>query len=146
MKPIGPLTSVHRTAPRGGGHVNVTPLIDIVMVLIVFYLLVGHLAMDRRGELELPESSRGEAADAGEAPIAIVVHEDGSMSVEAVETPPEVIPRMLEVLIAQKPGRAVQIRADKGAPFSRVRAALDACRKAGVAQVQLAARARENAG
>ena len=40
------------------GHLNVTPLIDIVMVLIIFFLLVGQLAMDRKGAVDLPEALR----------------------------------------------------------------------------------------
>jgi biopolymer transport protein ExbD len=146
MKPVGPLTAMHRLSPKGGGHINVTPLIDIVMVLIVFYLLVGNLAVDRRGELELPESARGEPAEPTDTPISIVINPDGTMSVEAILTPAEVVPRMLEVLLEQRPGRAVQIRADRAAPYREVRAALDACREARVTQVQLAARSKEGEG
>lgn len=143
MKPAGPLTAIHRFLPRGGGHINVTPLIDIVMVLIVFYLLVGQLALDRRGELELPEAARGVEAEPTDTPVSITIGPDGVMSIEAIETPPELIPRMLDVLIDQHPGRAVQIRADKATPYRHVRAALDACREAGVSHVELATRSKE---
>ncbi|MBZ0173389.1 MAG: biopolymer transporter ExbD, partial [Phycisphaerales bacterium] len=40
-------------------------------------------------------------------------------------------------------GRAVQIRADKSTAYLHVRAALDACREAGISHVELATRAKE---
>ena len=39
--------------------VNATPLIDVVMCLIIFFLLVGKLASDRGAAVRLPESARG---------------------------------------------------------------------------------------
>lgn len=143
MKPTGPLTTAHRPPARGPSHVNVTPLIDIVMVMIVFYLLVGRLAMDRRGELDLPQSIRGDAAEPTDTPISILITPDGEMSIEAIETPPDVMPRMLVVLLEQRPDRAVRIRADRAAPYRHVRVALDACREAGVRHVELATRSKE---
>lgn len=143
MKPASPLTSVHRFAPRGGGHVNVTPLIDIVMVLIVFYLLVGQLAIDRRGEVDLPSATRGVEAEPTDTPISIAIRADGTMTIEAVEAPEDVLHRMVGVLVSQHPGRAVQIRADRATAYRHIRAALDACREAGVRRVELATRAAE---
>ena len=58
------------------GHLNVTPLIDIVMVLIIFFLLVGQLAMDRKGAVDLPEAASGEPATVEHAPIAVAIGPD----------------------------------------------------------------------
>ena len=146
MKPPAVLTSAHRFAPHGGGHINVTPLIDIVMVLIVFYLLVGRLAIDRRGEVDLPEAARGVEAAPTDTPIAIAIRAEGTMTIEAVEAPPDVLHRMIGVLVSQHPDRPVQIRADRATAYRHVRAALDACREAGVHRVELATRAGGNAG
>ena len=40
------------------GKINVTPLIDVVMVLIVFYLIVGKLAADRKAPVQLLKGAR----------------------------------------------------------------------------------------
>src|SRR5262245_29295771 len=45
------------------GEINVTPLIDVVMCLIIFYLLVGKLATDRKVQIKLPESTVGAEAE-----------------------------------------------------------------------------------
>ena len=48
-----------------GEGVNVVPMIDVVLCLIVFFLLVGHLAAERRVAMNLPM-----AEDASRLPIA----------------------------------------------------------------------------
>ena len=51
------------TPHRSFGEVNVTPLIDVVMCLIIFYLMVGKLATDRKTPVTLPESAVGTQAE-----------------------------------------------------------------------------------
>ena len=45
--------------------INVTPLIDVVMVLIVFYLIVGKLATDSAARVELPRATGAQQQDRG---------------------------------------------------------------------------------
>ena len=121
------------------GHLNVTPLIDIVMVLIIFFLLVGQLAMDRQGDVELPESVSGEPATPESAPISVAVESDGRLVIDGRTTQPDKLGTVLRVMAGQKPGSPVQIRADRSAAYGSVRSVLDACRDAGIATVELAA-------
>lgn len=136
-----------RDRAHTGGHLNVTPLIDIVMVLIIFFLLVGQLAMDRQGDVDLPESVSGEAATPGSASIAVAVERDGRLVIDGRTTQPEKLTAVLRVMAAQQAGAPVQIRADKGAAFGDVRTVVNACREAGIATVELAtAQAAESRG
>lgn len=122
-----------------GAHVNVTPMIDIVMVLIVFFLLVGQLALDRKGDVDLPESASGERADPAVLPISIAVEADGTVRIDGAQKPLNILPTTLEVLRRQRPGSPVQIRADRTARYAGVRAVLNACREAGIEEIELAA-------
>ena len=49
----------HRVHSGSFGKINVTPMIDVVMCLIVFYLIVGRLAADQRSGMRLPRHGRG---------------------------------------------------------------------------------------
>lgn len=49
---------------------NVTPLIDVVMCLIVFFLIVGKMAHDQSAGVRLPSSALGSQTDAG--PMVVV--------------------------------------------------------------------------
>ncbi len=124
---------------NAAGHLNVTPLIDIVMVLIIFFLLVGQLAMDRQGDVELPESASGEPATPESAPIAVAVEADGRLVIDGRTTQPDKLLPVLLVMANQRPGAPVQIRADRATAYGSVRAVLDTCREAGIATVELAA-------
>jgi len=138
MKPVTPTTAAARHMPGHGAPVNVTPLIDIVMVLIVFYLLVGQLAMDRMGDVELPPSASGDAVEATDTPISVAIRADGSTTIEAAPAPPERVYAMLDVLTRQRPIDAVQIRADRSTPYRHVRTVLATCRELGLDKVELA--------
>jgi biopolymer transport protein ExbD len=127
--------------PAGGAHLNVTPLIDIVMVLIIFFLLVGQLALDRQGNVDLPEAVSGEPATPEAAPIAVAVETDGTLTIDGRTTQPDKLVPVLSVLLRQRPGSAVQIRADRSAAYASVRGVLDAAKEAGVRTVELAAKA-----
>lgn len=124
------------------GKINVTPLIDVVMVLIVFYLIVGKLAADRRAPVQLPVSAVGQGEESGgdRRPIVITVSAtQAAPRIEVDGTPlaeiDDLRPR-LDALDASE--RLVQVRADKGLSYGALAPIIDACRGAGVASVKLA--------
>jgi len=129
-------------------RVNVTPLIDVVMCLIVFYLMVGHLVIVRRGETDLPETRVGLTATRDTDPMAITVpgtdesSEFGAQTVlvDGVSIPVGRLGSVVSGRRSRDSGLAVQVRADKSTPFSRIEPVLRACREAGVASVELATR------
>lgn len=118
------------------GHVNVTPMIDVVMVLIIFYLIVGRLVMERRGQVELPETRVGESIPEESDPLIITVNADGSVVI-AGESAPTM--RLADAIaLRASAGRRVRVRGDRNAPYSAVRPVIDACRRAGVTSIELA--------
>jgi len=61
---------VHQHPPTA--KINVTPLIDVVMVLIIFYLIVGKLAAERQGHVQLPSSAVGVQAETHD-PVIVTI-------------------------------------------------------------------------
>lgn len=114
------------------GHINVTPLIDVVMCLIIFYLIVGQLASARIEEVNLPTTRAGVETRPGEGLVINVlpgakVH----LGVDLVS-----ITELTQALKA-RPGQEVQIRADKSLSYGEVQPVLRACREAGLTKVRL---------
>lgn len=126
-------------APHGMGKINVTPLIDVVMCLIIFYLIVGKLAAQR---VTLPKSAAG-LTDAGPKPliVEVVAVEGGGTRLSVADKPVDL--GALEGIIrdagAASAGRAVEIRAPRDLPYERLAPVLGACRAAGLTTVRLAA-------
>lgn len=124
------------------GRVNVTPMIDVVMVLIVFYLIVGKLASDRIEAVPLPVTSTGDE-DPPPDPLVINVlpGEGGSAKivVEMFEIELDTLERMVARRLADRPDVAVQIRADRSLRYGLVGPVLSACRAGGARSVVLSA-------
>jgi len=126
-----------RAAPA---RVNITPLIDVVMVLIIFYLIVGNLAAARRSAVDLPESAiGGETGQPDVLVLNVLGGAEGSarVEVEGVGVPPAALDALVRHRLDQRPGTVVQLRADRRLPFASVRPTVQACRRAGVTNLQL---------
>jgi len=119
-------------------------MIDVVMVLIVFFLLVGHLANERRGAVDLPYASAGEDEDATRRPVVVLVGEGGAVRVGGSGVSMDALAETIAASVARHAAEGrdggVHVRADGAIAFDDVRPVLDACRGAGVASVQLAVR------
>lgn len=132
-------------------HVNVTPLIDVVMCLIIFYLMVGHLAAGRSSSVNLPNSTTGRQADKA-APIVInIVAPDEKESLPLLLLGEEPItasqlPKILRDRALLSPDAEVQIRADKSLNYGSIAPVLLACRDAGLLSVKLVAAKGGKAG
>jgi len=123
------------------GHVNVTPMIDVVMCLIVFYLIVGKLAQDQRSNIPLPESRTGSVEKAPDPLVINVVPGAGGVARVVIDTH-EVAPGELELAIrdrlASKPGVVVELRASRELSYGQIAAIIRACKSAGIESVRLA--------
>jgi biopolymer transport protein ExbD len=127
--------------PQAAGKINVTPLIDVVMCLIVFYLIVGKLAAEKRAKVDLPESKVGAPEEAGGGPVVTIaaIGTDESSPVRVLVDGQDVtIDQLVGSLQARgAKGGPVQIRADRRLAYARVAPVLDACRRAGLTSVRL---------
>jgi len=125
---------------HGAGRINVTPMIDVVMVLIVFFLLVGKLAAERYAPVDLPASRAGAPPDRGDALVINVVPAPGgtSLVIDGVELSVESVESVVRRTRAEHPQRPVRVRADRSLAYGAVRPVIEACRRAGVSSVALA--------
>ncbi len=121
-----------------GVRVNVVPMIDIVMCLIVFYLMVGQLALNRAAGVQIPETAEGLTArpTAGD-PIVLGVRADGALLLDGEPTDADRLRGELTGRIARQPDARIEVRADRETPFGLIRPALNAARDAGIAEVEL---------
>lgn len=125
-----PLAMVGQPTAR----LNVTPMIDVVMCLIIFFLIVGKLAADKLAAVDLPPGSAG-AEVVGLDPVIVNLLDDGgelTILVDGFELSRDRLGMALE------PGRTVEIRASRSLPYGLVKPVLTACREAGVGSVSLA--------
>ncbi|HUS93052.1 MAG TPA: biopolymer transporter ExbD [Phycisphaerae bacterium] len=130
-----------RPRRRYGCEINITPLIDIVFLLIIFAMVVSQFTRLQAENVSLPEARKGRApTTAPAARVVVNVLDDGRMVAYGREHTAE----SLEALLADAAGRAgpagvsVVIRGDRQAQWARVSAILRACAARGIEQVKVA--------
>lgn len=143
-------------AHDGAGHVNVTPMIDVVMCLIVFFLLVGNLARREAGRVDLPSAAAG-AEERDESPVIVGVPAPGVVTLEGRTVSAEALGEQLARVLGERAGRgvgqrggrgtgggagSVEVRAARDLDYAEVRAVLAEIRDAGVPRVTLVAEQR----
>jgi biopolymer transport protein ExbD len=134
---------VPASASRGGLGFNMTPMIDVVFLLIIFFLVSSHLAQqETQLELDLPAAASGERP--GEDAIRRVVVNvlpggEGRIQVGAKVVPPQDLEQLIGYESRQTGGKLeVRIRSDRRAPYRLVEPIMIACAKAGVWKVTFA--------
>ena len=129
--------------PETSAAVNATPLIDVVLCMIIFFLIVGQLAEGQRLAMDLPEAQTGESERPRESYVINLVREgeasEPSLIVGGETLTLEGVEGALRERAARTPDISVEIRAPGDAPYRWIERAMDACARAGVSDVRLAA-------
>ena len=120
---------------------NMTPMIDVVFLLIIFFLVSSHLAkQEAQLQLPLPAADSGSKQIEDNIPrLTINVLADGTLLMLGRRVPGEELAlRLRDKLIDAGPGLQVRIRGDRGAPYRFVEPIMLACARAGIWDVSFA--------
>lgn len=121
-KPSTPITGI-----------NVTPLVDITLVLLIIFMVTAKLVMSRALPMDLPKAATG-----GEVQqiFSLSLRADGTTQVDGVlaDRDEVVLGRAREALARHSDLRAV-VQADGNVPHSRVMHELDVLRQAGMSRI-----------
>jgi biopolymer transport protein ExbD len=120
---------------------NMTPMIDVVFLLIIFFLVSSHLASQEvQLELDLPSAASGQRPNAeAAARVTVNVLEDGEIQLGADTVGADELSRRLQYELARSGADLeVRIRADRTAVYRHVEPILLACARAGAWNVTFA--------
>ena len=123
-------------APRLMSEINVTPLVDVMLVLLVIFILTAPLPASSI-KLELPRTNAAQAANAAQAPqfVTLVVDKTGAIFVNDQPVTLGALQASLLQTAAQNPDTEVQLRADTAVPYGRVVAVMGAAQNAGLMRI-----------
>ena len=131
-------------SPMPNDHINVTPLIDVIMCLIIFFLLCGKFAKDETSaRVKIPQSELGQTMtdQQGRLVINVVPPEVGETPDLVIRTTTVKPGDLLAVLTKEKranPEVKVIIRADKDLAYTYISPVLVACAQANIQNVDFA--------
>ena len=132
--------------PMHDEHVNVTPLIDVMMCLIIFFLVCGKLAaQESNDKVIVPRAELGQQLPEQRDRLLINVVPRGSEQTVATEEPlvyvrgGEIAMNDLAKYLRDEKGKTpdvkVIIRADRNIPYQWIAPVLTACAQAGIKSV-----------
>lgn len=110
--------------------INVTPLVDIILVLLIIFMLTANLIDKQAIELELPKAASGEAVEP--TTLALMLTKDGSLFLNGKPTDEATLKAYLPG-VAKRDARAQAIiAADKDVSHGSVVHLIDLVRQAGI--------------
>ncbi len=125
---------------RASLALGLTPLIDLVFLLLVFFLLTAHFVEEQSLEIQLPEAESGKntAASVPEA-LDIFINAEGRIRFQDEWVSAETLSSRLAEILARTPDRPVRARGDARAPLQPVVKVLDAANRAGARTLDIIA-------
>jgi biopolymer transport protein ExbD len=123
---------------RSGGKramisaINVTPLVDVVLVLLIILMVSANYIVSRSLKVELPKTETSDGVP--DKPNSVVLTKDGRMLWNDVAVDEAKLGAELKALVAKDPELTLVVSADKEVPHGSVVHVLDAAKVAGVSK------------
>ncbi len=121
---------------RPMSDINVTPLVDVMLVLLVIFIITAPL-MASRLALELPKAAAPAAAAASGSAVFVSISLDAQGQTywgdEAVDA--TTLSQRLQEAARRDPGTEVQLRADTAVPYGRVVQLIGLAQAAGLSRI-----------
>ena len=122
-------------------EIQMSPLIDIIFLLLLFYAVTTTFVTDERLKLKLPEAKTAE--DAGisrdERPPEVKVATDGTIWIDDRIVPESQLEDRIRELVERAPDDGIILKGDKGADYGVVVHVLDVARSVGAKGIQMSA-------
>jgi biopolymer transport protein ExbD len=114
-------------------EINVTPLVDVVLVLLVILLVMTPFLKDEL-PVELPIAAQAKEQTTETTPT-LTVAADGTVSFEGSPLASDGLADRLTSIYAERADKTVMLAADRSLSYARVVEVMDACRAAGVERI-----------
>jgi len=125
-----------RGAARPMSEINVTPFVDVIMVLLIVFM-VGAPLMTVGVPVRLPETAAQPLPSEAEEPLTVTVTAGGGLAIMTTEVAPQDLLPRLRAVAAERADRKVFLRADGAVPYARVMEVMGALNAGGFTDIGL---------
>ena len=123
---------------KGGGtsDINVTPLVDVMLVLLIIMMIVAPL-LQTPVQVTLPQAAHTQEKPDTSDQTVVYIDGQSQLYINAIQaTEPELIRRLTDIL-ETKTDKIVYLKGDRDAPYSAIMKMMDALRGAKIESVAL---------
>ncbi len=117
-------------------EINVTPLVDVVLVLLIIFMVVTP-ALNEGAGIELPQVTTPDSKPKQSNPIEVTIAPDGTTLLEQQKIEPSQLKGKLVELHQQQPERTLVLTSDQGMRWGRMRSAFLELQQIGFKGVRL---------
>ncbi|WP_437325315.1 ExbD/TolR family protein [Sorangium sp. So ce381] len=123
---------------RGGiiEGINVTPLVDITLVLLIIFIVTAKIVVAPAVPLDLPHASQSEEV---QAVLSVVLPAEGPVQVDGAAIDDAALRERARAALSRDPQLRAVIQADRAVSHGRVMTVLDTLKAAGIARVAFGA-------
>ena len=136
---MGPILGSGRRRRRAPmAEINVTPLVDVMLVLLIIFMVTAPLLV-AGVQVDLPES-KAAPLEQEQEPVAIGIDRSGALFIGDSPVDPAALPARLQSIAASSAepgGPRIYLRADRGIDYGRVMHVLGELNRAGLRRVAL---------
>lgn len=129
-----------RSANALESNINVTPFVDICLVLLIVFMIVVP-AMMTGVAVQLPIAKGGAVPEAMKQSV-VTVKDDGTVYVDSLVIRHDEFALEIRKLHARYPQKPIAVRGDRRVDYGQVVDVLEACREAGYTDVRLRSQRR----
>lgn len=117
------------------GSINITPMVDIILVLLVIFMVTANFLKKESININLPKVA---AADPNVAEsVQVALTKDGKILFEGKEATPDFMIKTLERDAKLRPNMRLTLSADERLPYGKITETMGLIRKAGVTRIAL---------
>lgn len=133
-----------RTKERTKAEVNLTPLIDVVFLLLIFFMVSTTFDTSSRIKVQLPEAETVQDPNDELKRVTVVISANGTISIEdgyeLVNSSSAVLKRAMMEISRGDTGMPVIIKADAQSPHQSVMTVMDVASQLGLNKITFAGR------
>ena len=130
--------SMRFTGKSVKADINVTPLVDVVLVLLIIFMVITPM-LQRGKPVVLPDARHVSALKQGGDPILVSITRDGKLWIDKDEVQKADLAQMLQIQMQIHPGSPVLVKGDRDVEYKTIRGLIFEISKTHLMGVSLAA-------
>ena len=115
--------------------INVTPLVDIVLVLLIIFMVTANFIVRETVEVDLPRAANG--GETVQGLVNVVLDKEGKLYFDGAEVSEADLTRKVAEQVAKDKDTRAIISADQSLPYGRVMQLIDVVKGQGIAKFAL---------
>lgn len=125
-----------RGAPQTMAEINVTPFVDVMLVLLVVFMVAAPM-LTVGVPMQLPDTAAEALPTEPEEPLTLSIPREGPMVLMTAEIPDDELITRLRAVAGQRQSARIYLRADGGLAYGRVMQVMGALNAAGFRDIML---------